>query len=110
MAAFDPGSVEAARIGARGKCFRFRGRWFFVWTGARKSLRSNPPPDRKPNPMKHLSALATAATAAAAAISLAISLTGAASAAPVTYEVDPAHTYPSFEADHMGISVWRGKL
>ena len=32
-------------------------------------------------------------------------------AAPVTYNVDPAHTYPSFEADHMGgLSVWRGKL
>ncbi len=34
----------------------------------------------------------------------------AASAAPVTYTVDPDHTYPSFEADHMGISVWRGKM
>jgi hypothetical protein len=22
----------------------------------------------------------------------------------------PEHTYPSFEADHLGISVWRGKL
>ena len=30
-------------------------------------------------------------------------------AAPVSYTIDPAHTYPSFEADHMGISVWRGK-
>lgn len=35
---------------------------------------------------------------------------GAAFAAPVTYNIDPAHTYPSFEADHMGISVWRGKF
>jgi polyisoprenoid-binding protein YceI len=36
---------------------------------------------------------------------------GSALAAPVTYEVDPGHTYPSFEADHMGgLSVWRGKL
>jgi polyisoprenoid-binding protein YceI len=36
---------------------------------------------------------------------------GAASAAPVTYQVDPAHTYPSFEADHFGgMSVWRGKF
>jgi polyisoprenoid-binding protein YceI len=34
----------------------------------------------------------------------------AASAAPVTYKIDPAHTFPSFEADHMGISVWRGKF
>jgi len=34
----------------------------------------------------------------------------AAQAAPVTYNVDPTHTYPSFEADHMGISTWRGKF
>jgi polyisoprenoid-binding protein YceI len=31
-------------------------------------------------------------------------------AAPVTYTLDPAHTYPSFEADHMGVSIWRGKF
>jgi polyisoprenoid-binding protein YceI len=31
-------------------------------------------------------------------------------AAPVTYDIDPTHTYPSFEADHMGLSYWRGKL
>lgn len=32
-------------------------------------------------------------------------------AAPVTYNLDPSHTYPSFEADHMGgLSVWRGKF
>ncbi|WP_043114819.1 YceI family protein [Solimonas soli] len=36
---------------------------------------------------------------------------GAAQAAPVRYEIDPAHTYPSFEADHMGgVSIWRGKF
>jgi polyisoprenoid-binding protein YceI len=36
---------------------------------------------------------------------------GAAVAVPVTYDVDPAHTYPSFEADHMGgLSNWRGKF
>jgi polyisoprenoid-binding protein YceI len=35
---------------------------------------------------------------------------GAAVAAPVTYQVDPGHTYPSFEADHFGgMSIWRGK-
>jgi polyisoprenoid-binding protein YceI len=34
-----------------------------------------------------------------------------ASAAPVTYNIDAAHTYPSFEADHMGgLSTWRGKF
>ena len=27
-----------------------------------------------------------------------------------TYTIDPGHTYPSFEADHMGVSVWRGKF
>lgn len=27
-----------------------------------------------------------------------------------TYNIDPSHTYPSFEADHMGISFWRGKF
>ena len=27
-----------------------------------------------------------------------------------TYTIEPNHTYPSFEADHMGISVWRGKF
>ena len=35
---------------------------------------------------------------------------GAAVAAPATYLVDPTHTYPSFEADHMGLSMWRGKF
>ena len=30
--------------------------------------------------------------------------------APSLYIVDPQHTFPSFEADHMGISVWRGKF
>ena len=32
-------------------------------------------------------------------------------AAPVTYVLDPHHTYPSFAADHQGgLSVWRGKF
>jgi polyisoprenoid-binding protein YceI len=36
---------------------------------------------------------------------------GAAVAKPVAYVCDPAHTYPSFAADHMGgLSVWRGKF
>jgi polyisoprenoid-binding protein YceI len=34
---------------------------------------------------------------------------GSAFAKPVTYVCDPAHTHPSFEADHFGgLSVWRG--
>src|SRR6266513_3130166 len=48
-----------------------------------------------------LSALLGATTVAA----------GAVFANPATYQVDPAHTYPSFAADHMGgLSVWRGKF
>jgi polyisoprenoid-binding protein YceI len=36
---------------------------------------------------------------------------GVALAEQVTYQVDPGHTYPSFEADHFGgLSVWRGKF
>ncbi len=36
---------------------------------------------------------------------------GAAVAAPVTYNIDASHTYPAFEADHMGgLSLWRGKF
>lgn len=32
-------------------------------------------------------------------------------AVPVTYNLDPDHTYPSFEADHFGgLSIWRGKF
>ncbi len=46
------------------------------------------------------------ATALAAA-----AFTATALAAPVTYVLDPKHTYPSFAADHMGgLSVWRGKF
>ena len=27
------------------------------------------------------------------------------------FEIDPTHTFPSFEADHMGgMSLWRGKI
>ncbi len=41
---------------------------------------------------------------------VALPFASAAVAAPVTYEIDPSHTYPSFEADHMGLSTWRGKF
>jgi len=43
-------------------------------------------------------------------VPLALLLSVAATAAPVRYTLDPNHTYPSFEADHMGISTWRGKF
>jgi polyisoprenoid-binding protein YceI len=43
--------------------------------------------------------------------SLAALIGASAFAAPVTYTIDPSHTYPSFEADHFGgLSVWRGKF
>jgi polyisoprenoid-binding protein YceI len=42
---------------------------------------------------------------------LLLAASGSAVAAAVTYRIDPDHTYPSFEADHMGgLSVWRGKF
>jgi len=40
-----------------------------------------------------------------------IATAGAALAAPATYNIDSSHTYPAFEADHMGgLSLWRGKF
>jgi hypothetical protein len=45
------------------------------------------------------------------ALATASLVAGSAIAAPVTYNVDPDHTYPAFEADHFGgLSVWRGKF
>lgn len=40
----------------------------------------------------------------------AIGTVSATSAFAQTYNIEPNHTYPSFEADHMGISLWRGKF
>ena len=38
-----------------------------------------------------------------------VAASAAAYAAPVTYSIDPNHTHPSFETDHLGgLSVWRG--
>lgn len=48
--------------------------------------------------------LLLAATLFAAAVS------SPANAEPQRYLIDPEHTFPSFEADHMGMSVWRGKF
>lgn len=48
---------------------------------------------------------------AAAASVLGLTVCAGALAAPVKYDIDSSHTYPSFEADHMGgLSVWRGKF
>ena len=45
------------------------------------------------------------------ALVLAAAASTSAIAAPVTYNLDPGHTYPSFEADHMGgLSILRGKF
>lgn len=42
---------------------------------------------------------------------LALSVAAQATATAVTYRIDPDHTYPSFEADHLGgLSTWRGKF
>lgn len=43
-------------------------------------------------------------------LALATVTSGAALAAPVSYTIQPGHTYPSFETPHMGISWWRGKF
>ncbi len=46
-----------------------------------------------------------------AVLAAAVLVTAPTMAAPATYTLDPAHTYPSFEADHLGgLSVWRGKF
>ena len=51
-------------------------------------------------------------TSALTAVGLLVGLSGISLgvAAPAQYTIDPQHTYPSFEASHMGISVWRGKF
>lgn len=37
-------------------------------------------------------------------------LAGVARSAAEIYTIEPAHTYPSFEVSHQGISYWRGKF
>jgi len=41
---------------------------------------------------------------------LSIAVANVAAAHPVSFTIDPDHTYPSFAADHMGLSTWRGKF
>ena len=44
-------------------------------------------------------------------LALALLLAAATSTAAATrFTIDPDHTYPSFAADHMGLSTWRGKF
>ncbi len=42
-------------------------------------------------------------------MSAALALAASTASAQV-YNIEPGHTYPSFEADHMGLSFWRGKF
>lgn len=52
--------------------------------------------------MKKISMIATGALAAGLSFN---------AMAADTYQLDPNHTYPSFEADHFGgVSTWRGKF
>src|SRR3546814_4972877 len=45
------------------------------------------------------------------ALAVLLAMAGTATAATVHYDIDPEHTFPSFEADHLaGLSVWRGKF
>ena len=54
---------------------------------------------------------AAASVLMSAAVSALALVASPAHAAPVAYDADPAHTFPSFEADHMGgLSRWRGKF
>lgn len=44
-----------------------------------------------------------------AALFALLAVSGLASASPVKYTIDPNHTHPEFEADHLGgVSIWRG--
>src|SRR3546814_9187106 len=45
------------------------------------------------------------------ALAVLLAMAGTATAATVHYDIDPEHTFPSCEADHLaGLSVWRGKF
>lgn len=51
------------------------------------------------------------ATALSLTATLALAAAFPVRAAGTTYKVDPDHTFPSFEADHLGgLSLWRGKF
>jgi len=48
--------------------------------------------------------------AVAVALGAAFAAAPAARAQSVTYAIEPGHTFPAFEADHMGMSLFRGKF
>jgi polyisoprenoid-binding protein YceI len=60
--------------------------------------------------MKTLLALGAGVSSRVAAFVCAfLAASGLASASPATYKIDPKHTHPMFEADHLdGVSIWRG--
>jgi polyisoprenoid-binding protein YceI len=64
-----------------------------------------------PNTLEHMQMTANrilGRTTPGLALTALVSVAGA---APMTYEVDSNHTYPAFEADHLGgVSKWRGKI
>lgn len=39
-----------------------------------------------------------------------LALSAGAEAAPVTYTIDPTHTFPVFEINHLGLSTFRGRF
>jgi len=41
---------------------------------------------------------------------LGLLILGSSAQAQTIFMIDPSHTFPSFEADHMGLSVWRGRF
>ena len=43
-------------------------------------------------------------------VALLAAFSASAFAAPETFNIDSSHTFPSFEADHAGMSVFRGKF
>jgi polyisoprenoid-binding protein YceI len=48
---------------------------------------------------------------ATGALAAALSFNAISAMAADTYQLDPTHTYPSFETDHFGgVSIWRGKF
>ena len=41
---------------------------------------------------------------------LAVTLPLGALAAPETYAIDPIHSYPHWEVNHLGVMNWRGRF
>ncbi len=59
---------------------------------------------------KSLQVVAASLVQVAAAVFGITSAVTSAQAEEAHFTIDPTHTFPSFEADHFGVSVWRGKM